>query len=326
MRTLRSIIGIISDLVLWGSFALIFLVIFIWKTQLHQWIYPHSIQKIHVAFHDANQISPGAPVNFMGVPAGYVSRVRFNADHVEVTLKTYPESPKIPEGSIFSPEFNGLAGGKSLEIIPGSDAVNAKNKGEEPIRLKDVFDTQMIVAKAIEYGADTFHETLGRFEKPQDFEREVLGANRKINTLRNAIQDTMGRVEIKVSQGRHAIQETSAQIAKTNEGLRRKSSRLVSSFNFNPAQSLSQGTSSTLTENITWLVSHQDTLLERLDQSTRHIGHWNTLIHHTVLHLPSWSRKSSALPAQNLVWWLDRFEASSRAWNKKTGKFTIKVE
>lgn len=148
--------GLISEALLWGAVIIVVLGISAYVLEWYKLPLPGSGQTIQLVFDDVSQLNVGSPVNWMGVNVGYVSQIKPMRDRVEVTAEIEPNVGYIPLGSHFTVEFNGLAGSKSLEVQPPKRVRPNKHtkeingfEVEEPIRLGDVLDTQMLVADGI---------------------------------------------------------------------------------------------------------------------------------------------------------------------------------
>ena len=63
----------------------------------------------------------GSPVHMMGVPVGYVDKIKIIDNEVFVRFTLNQKDLKLPKGSVITVEFNGLGGSKSLEIYPPNE-------------------------------------------------------------------------------------------------------------------------------------------------------------------------------------------------------------
>lgn len=177
MRYPLTFVGIISELLLWG--VLLIGVVWGWLAwedyRNSQPARQTGGQTITLYFKDVSQLGPGSTVHFMGSDVGYVDQVRIRNGQVEVQVKTYPDAVRIPTGSRFTVEFNGLAGAKSLEALPPdspeSAGPNAPYIVENPTRLRDVFHTSSIMAKALQATSDNISLFLGN---PEDLRAITL--------------------------------------------------------------------------------------------------------------------------------------------------------
>jgi ABC-type transporter Mla subunit MlaD len=159
--------AIISDILLWITLALLaFYLVYLFAV-----VFPAKRgQIINLHFKDANEISKGSAVRMMGMDIGFVNDVRIRKDHVEVTVQTNPDAPKIPSGATFTILFTGLAGSKSIEV-EAPDAPHPKIHGkpiylvEEPIRMKDALNYSLDATQALQKGAENIADFFGK-KKP----------------------------------------------------------------------------------------------------------------------------------------------------------------
>ncbi len=193
MRIQSFLLPIISEVLLWG----ILLALFYYLDISFHWVHlpgQPTGQEITLYFQDVSQLIAGSPVKFMGTDVGYVSRVEPIGREVEVKIHTYRHAPRIPVGSSFTIEFNGLAGAKSLEILPIADdkgrLLTHKAIVEEPIRLKDVFNTQMETAEALKISMENIARSLHQFKNQKALEDRLLQANHQIDNGRQLLSHT----------------------------------------------------------------------------------------------------------------------------------------
>ena len=108
-----------------------------------------------VQFNDIDGLSIGSPVKFMGIQIGNVTKLEMYDSEIYVTFRNTHKDLKIPEGSMATVTFTGLAGAKSLEIVPPSE--NTVKDGQmfvplEPVRINSVFEVQnFIIENVIQY-------------------------------------------------------------------------------------------------------------------------------------------------------------------------------
>lgn len=173
------LVGIASDVLLWSF--LIFLG-FALGDRFVDWLeLPFSLgsQTIELYFNDVSQLGLGSPVRWMGVDVGYISSVKPQKGRVLVVAQIKPGTVIIPRGSHFTVEFNGLAGSKSLEIVPPratKPVVGEVIEGydiEEPIRMQDVMDTQMLVADAMQRNMKNIEKSLSELNHQYEINAEL---------------------------------------------------------------------------------------------------------------------------------------------------------
>jgi hypothetical protein len=190
MRLRTKLMAIISEIALWGLIGLVLYgLAFVFLPSSIKNAFRHR-QTIVLQFNDASQVAVGSPVNFMGTDVGFVSRVQPRGDKVEVELKTYPDAVPIPEGAHFTVEFNGLAGAKTLEVLPPTPRGLGDKRAPEgyivdqPIRMRDVMKTQMTLAEALESSSNNFAHSLGHVDQKtliddlQHFNQRLLEVDR----------------------------------------------------------------------------------------------------------------------------------------------------
>ncbi len=190
-------LGAVSDLLLWAFVAMVIALggYYFWvqEREAHR-------QLVRLSFRDANELTKGAMVRMMGTDFGYVKDIKIFPDRVDVWIKTNPNSLKIPSGSVFTIQFTGLVGGKSIEIIPPT-VENPKIDGkpiylvEEPIRLKDTLEYQIDIAQALQKGAENFSDFFGRKKPVEELQlnirqaqQEISNANRTLTSVNTQIK------------------------------------------------------------------------------------------------------------------------------------------
>ncbi len=102
-----------------------------------------------IVFNDIDGIIEGSPVRFMGLVSGHVRKLTYHKDSIEVQIIVTKKNVKIPSGSVASVEFTGIAGSKSIEIMPPKS--NLSDIGiisKDTLRIRDVLDEYMYMGKA----------------------------------------------------------------------------------------------------------------------------------------------------------------------------------
>ncbi|MGE0200049.1 MAG: MlaD family protein [Candidatus Melainabacteria bacterium] len=174
-------------------------------------------QKITISLKDANEIAKGSIVRMMGTDVGTVSAISILPDHVNITIKTFPEAMKIPSGSVATINFTGLVGAKSIEITPPAlprPKVSGKTHvlSEEPIRIIDAFNYQTDIAQALRRGAENmstfFSQKKSVAQAKQDIlfaERSVQNANTQVGQFNENIHQTKDRFGSDVAEAASAV-------------------------------------------------------------------------------------------------------------------------
>lgn len=93
--------------------------------------------EVHNAFFtDANGLTVGSPVNFMGVRVGYVKKINIIDNTVYIKFVIKDKDFHLPWGTSANIEFSGLAGTRSIELYPPD-----KNSDGENIEYLNVRET-----------------------------------------------------------------------------------------------------------------------------------------------------------------------------------------
>lgn len=194
------LVGWVSEIILWGTIVLLTYTL---GDRFVDWLelpFSTASQTITLHFNDVSQLAVGSPVRWMGVDVGYVSHVQPQNGHVKVVAQIKPGTVMIPRGSHFTVEFNGLAGSKSLEIIPPRKDYGLHGEViegydiEEPIRLQDVLDTQMIVADAMEHSMDNIKDSLEELQREYQIEEELREVLLKLETMNGNLAQMESRL------------------------------------------------------------------------------------------------------------------------------------
>ena len=103
-----------------------------------------------IEFKDVDGLSVGSPVRLMGKQVGNVIKLELLDSEIYVTFRITEKNIIIPDNSIASIQFTGLAGSKSLEIMPPIGKKNfLTNKkiiySQEPIRINSILQVQTTI-------------------------------------------------------------------------------------------------------------------------------------------------------------------------------------
>lgn len=239
MRLTPLFLGIISELALYGLAGLVLVTAWFIVVERHGPFQRDNCQRIILHFSDANALSVGSPINFMGTPIGHVVKLRPHGHQVEVKIKTYPDSIPIPKNARFTIEFNSLAGAKSVEILPpekGPLPLGYMRQGlyviRQPIRLKDVVKTQMTLAEALKSSSANFMQTLGKLEEPA----VMIDMMHGLDTNMRGMHSTLTYIQEVLLVGSQSIEESRKALS-GNLGRAQKALRLAEQ-NTEPAKSL----------------------------------------------------------------------------------------
>lgn len=105
-----------------------------------------------ITFKDVDGLSVGSPVRLMGTQVGNVTSLELLDSEIYVTFRVSKKSIKIPDNSTASIQFTGLAGSKSLEIMPPNTKFSTSKKvilAEEPIRINSVMQVQTAIFESV---------------------------------------------------------------------------------------------------------------------------------------------------------------------------------
>lgn len=113
-----------TEAIIW--ILIISLVIF--GIRYHGYREKKELKTYQIFLQDVDGLIVGSPVRMMGVPIGYIEKIRIVGDNVYVKFIMTDKDTSLPKGAIATVEFNGLGGSKSLEIYPPTSQSLAQNK------------------------------------------------------------------------------------------------------------------------------------------------------------------------------------------------------
>ena len=83
---------------------------------------PHSDNEYNIFMPDVDGLIVGSPVRTMGIEVGHVTDIKPVKDEVFIKFIITDKTIKLPQGTIATVEFSGMAGSKSLELyLPDKD-------------------------------------------------------------------------------------------------------------------------------------------------------------------------------------------------------------
>ena len=101
-----------------------------------------------IVFNDTDGLIKGSPVRFMGLVVGHVRKLTYHKDSIETEIIVTKKGVKIPSGAIASVEFSGIAGSKSIEIMPPKENLSDIGIISKPtLRIGDVMDEYASMGK-----------------------------------------------------------------------------------------------------------------------------------------------------------------------------------
>lgn len=138
-----------------------------------------------VNFKDVDGLSVGSPVRLMGMQIGNVTKIELLDSEIYVTFRIIKKNTLIPDGSIASIQFTGLAGSKSLEILPSKRKTLKTGTiiySTEPIRINSVLQVQTTIFENL---LDFCKGLLGFFSK-----NSVDSTKKNLHTTSKYIQES----------------------------------------------------------------------------------------------------------------------------------------
>ncbi len=81
-----------------------------------------------IFMNDVDGLIEGSPVRMMGIEVGYITKIKPTNEEVYIKFLITDKSVTIPQGTVATVEFNGMAGSKSLELyLPDQTTYIDKN-------------------------------------------------------------------------------------------------------------------------------------------------------------------------------------------------------
>ena len=72
----------------------------------------------NISFLDIDSVVKGSPVRFMGINVGHVTKLKREDGYIICKIRITKKGVKLPDGTRAKVTFNGLAGSKSIELLP----------------------------------------------------------------------------------------------------------------------------------------------------------------------------------------------------------------
>ena len=201
-----------GELLIWLVIVFIFVAFFSLKYIHNQ---KHDENDYQIFLPDADGLIVGSPVRMMGVEVGHVIKIKPVKDQVYVKFILTNPDTYIPQGTITTVEFSGMAGSKSLELyLPDKDTYIDKTTPmitvESPKRLRDalaLLDTMYKKFTSIIYTCSSFGtkvneanlnfssntESATDFSGFLEYSNKFLDeSNKKAADVRNNIEEALG--------------------------------------------------------------------------------------------------------------------------------------
>ncbi len=190
---------------------LLWLVVVFFIVAVSTIIYLNGVKKANdytIFMQDVDGLIVGSPVRMMGIEVGHVTKIKPTNEEVYIKFIITDKNITIPQGTIATVEFSGMAGSKSLELyLPDKLTYIDKNTPiltvNPPKRLHDalgLLNDMFDKLNAIIYTSSSFAENL-KFIKIQsgndkkieefiDYSNDLLDdANKKAEDIRKKIME-----------------------------------------------------------------------------------------------------------------------------------------
>lgn len=140
---------------------------------------------------DVDGLIVGSSVRMMGIPVGYITKIKPTNEEVYIKFIITEDSIKIPRGTVATVEFSGMAGSKSLELyLPDENTYIDNNTpvltNSPPKRLHDalgLLNDMFDKLGAIIYTSSSFGEKIKNIELPESKEGDINSFIKYSNTL-----------------------------------------------------------------------------------------------------------------------------------------------
>ena len=111
--------------------VLIWLLIILFFVSVSTLIHTNRMQKDNdytIFMNDVDGLIEGSPVRMMGIEVGYITKIKPTNGEVYIKFLIMDKNVTIPQGTVATVEFNGMAGSKSLELyLPDKNTYIDKN-------------------------------------------------------------------------------------------------------------------------------------------------------------------------------------------------------
>ena len=100
-----------------------------------------SLNDYNIFMPDVDGLIVGSPVRMMGIEVGHITKIKPTNEEVFVKFMLNDKNMILPQGTVATVEFNGMAGSKSLELYLPNDKSKLENSPilsvASPKRLHD---------------------------------------------------------------------------------------------------------------------------------------------------------------------------------------------
>lgn len=154
-----------------------------------------------IFMNDVDGLIVGSPVRMMGIEVGHITKIKPTNEEVYVKFIITDEAVTIPQGTVATVEFSGMAGSKSLELyLPDKTTYIDKSVPllavNPPKRLHDaagLLNDMFEKLGSIIYTSSSFVEKLNYLDLPSGGNPENI--NKFIKYADNLVDDSNKRAE-----------------------------------------------------------------------------------------------------------------------------------
>ena len=130
---------------------------------------------------DVDGLIVGSPVRMMGIEVGHITKIKPTNEEIYVKFIITDKTVLIPQGTVATVEFNGMAGSKSLELyLPDKNTYIDKNipilTVNPPKRLHDaagLLNDMFEKLGSIIYTSSSFSKKLKYIDIPYEGEQDI---------------------------------------------------------------------------------------------------------------------------------------------------------
>lgn len=135
-----------------------------------------------IFMNDVDGLIEGSPVRMMGIEVGYITKIRPTNEEIYIKFLITDKNITVPQGTVATVEFNGMAGSKSLELyLPDQTTYIDKNVPiltvNPPKRLHDaagLLSDMFDKLSSIIYTSSSFGNKIQFLNLPSSGEKENL--------------------------------------------------------------------------------------------------------------------------------------------------------
>jgi len=157
---------------------LIWLIVILVIVSISTVIYSKNIQTDNdytIFMNDVDGLIVGSPVRMMGIEVGHITKIKPTNEEIYVKFIITDKTVLIPQGTVATVEFNGMAGSKSLELylpdknIPILTVNPPKRLHDAAGLLNDMFEK----LGSIIYTSSSFSKKLKYIDIPYEGEQDI---------------------------------------------------------------------------------------------------------------------------------------------------------